>query len=132
MRARTFAIPLGIVLLLVLSPILSLLLPAREAQAQQTPFLITPYYGNATITSRFDHEYPTYGRTPNSNNNIFRRTDGARWTNPPTPVDVNNCTQGVNCYDGHDGYDFTRAENGGYFRVLAAAGVTVARQAWTG
>ena len=80
----------------------ALLLPARQAQAQQTTFLITPYYGNATITSRFDHEFPT----PVTNRvNVFRRHDGARWTDPPTLVDVNNCTQGVNCYDGHNGYD---------------------------
>jgi len=128
MRARTFAIPLSIVLSLVLSPVLSLLLPAREAQAQQTPFLITPYYGNATITARFDHHYPTYGRAPNSNDNIFQPSDGAWYQNPP-PVDPVNC-QGVRCYDGHDGYDFVLPGNGGYDRVLAAADGTVTLVQW--
>lgn len=127
MRIRTFTISLSIVLVLALSPVTTLLFPARQVQAQQTPFLITPYYGNATITSRFDHEYPT----PATNLvNVFRRHDGARWTNPPTPVDLYNCQQGVNCYDGHNGYDFVLPGNGGYDRVLAAAGGTVTEVRW--
>jgi hypothetical protein len=48
-----------------------------SVQAQQTPFLITPYYGTKAINSWFDHEYPTY-----VSNNIFTRYDGGRMCHP--------------------------------------------------
>ena len=113
---RTLSIFLILVSLVVISLLIFLFLPAQSVKAQQNPFLITPYYGSETITSRFDHEYPTYTGYPDNNNNIFTRHDGARWT-PPGPVELDNCDTGVNCYDGHNGYDFALS----YERVLAAA-----------
>lgn len=118
-------ISLGMFIATVVSPVL-------KVKAQQVPFLISPYYGTENINSFFDHEYPTYYLVPNGNgnpgseNNIFTRYDGARWTNPPDPVDKNNCTTGVNCYDGHDGYDFSLV----YERVLAAADGEIIQAGW--
>lgn len=98
----------------------------RQANAQTTsPFLSSPYYDTKTITSYFDHESP---------NNIFTRYDGSRWTNPPTPVDVVNCTTGTNCYDGHDGTDFAGFVpvygTDHYQPILAAASGEVTRAEW--
>lgn len=39
---------------------------------------------------------------------------------------MSGCTLGINCYDGHDGYDFAM----NYDRVLAAASGMVVRSGW--
>src|ERR1700674_3856524 len=86
-----------------------------------TPFMHRPYYGSQTIpqrtTSFVDHDKPWY-----VNDGIFVRYDGARWTN----VSIGSCTGGVNCYDGHNGYDL----NLWYEPVLSVAAGTVIRAGW--
>jgi len=92
-----------------------------HASAAPTPFMHRPYYGSRTISSRtvsfVDHDHPWY-----DNDGIFVRYDGARWTN----VSIGSCTAGVNCYDGHNGYDL----NLWYEPVLSAAAGTVTRAGW--
>lgn len=85
------------------------------------PFMHRPYYGSASITSRtisfFDHDKPWY-----ANDSVFVRYDGRKWTH----ATVSNCSAGVNCYDGHNGYDL-----GLYFEpVLSSAAGTVIRSGW--
>lgn len=86
------------------------------------PFLYRPYYGNQTIgqrtTSFFDHDKPWYDY-----DNIFVRYDGSRWTSNDS---ITTCTGGVNCYDGHNGYDL----NLWFEPVLSAASGTVIRAGW--
>ncbi len=86
-----------------------------------TPFLHRPYYGNQTILQRtisfVDHDKPWY-----VNDGIFVRYDGKKWTN----ATISSCIGGVNCYDGHNGYDL----NLHYEPVLSAAAGTVIRAGW--
>ena len=86
-----------------------------------TPFMYRPYYGNLTVpqrtTSFVDHDQPWY-----VNDGIFVRYDGAKWTN----VSIGSCTGGVNCYDGHNGYDL----NLRFESVLSVAAGTVIRAGW--
>ncbi len=86
-----------------------------------TPFLHRPYYGSRSIASRtvsfVDHDHPWY-----DNDGMFVRYDGARWTN----VAIGSCTGGVNCYDGHNGYDLDMH----FEPVLSAAAGTVTRASW--
>jgi murein DD-endopeptidase MepM/ murein hydrolase activator NlpD len=131
-----------IISLLVAALGLTALLPTRKVAAQTpTPFLITPYFGTHTISSYFDHEYPTYHNppngdgTPNGDNRIFTRYDNNRWVenlnlNPPLRVDINGCNNGYgnNCYDGHNGIDFSGPFY--YEHVIAAADGTVTRAGW--
>jgi murein DD-endopeptidase MepM/ murein hydrolase activator NlpD len=90
--------------------------------AAPTPFLYRPYYGNQTISQRttsfFDHDEPWYNY-----DGIFVRYDGARWTSNDS---ITTCTGGVNCYDGHNGYDL----NLWFEPVLSAASGTVIRAGW--
>ena len=92
-----------------------------QQKAAPTPFLHRPYYGNKTIAQRtvsfVDHDKPWY-----VNDGIFVRYDGAKWTN----VAIGSCIGGVNCYDGHNGYDL----NLWYEPVLSAAAGTVIRAGW--
>ncbi len=92
-----------------------------HASAAPTPFMHRPYYGSRTIASRtvsfVDHDHPWY-----DNDGTFVRYDGAKWTN----VGIGSCTGGVNCYDGHNGYDL----NLWYEPVLSAAAGTVTRAGW--
>ncbi|MFL5657875.1 MAG: peptidoglycan DD-metalloendopeptidase family protein, partial [Ktedonobacteraceae bacterium] len=85
------------------------------------PFMHRPYYGSQTVSQRttsfVDHDKPWY-----ENDGIFVRYDGARWTN----VSIGSCTGGVNCYDGHNGYDL----NLRYESVLSVAAGTVIRAGW--
>ncbi len=100
---------------------------ARQTKAIQkydnvpTPFLHRPYYGSQSIAQRtvsfVDHDQPWY-----SNDGIFVRYDGAKWTH----VSIGSCTGGVNCYDGHNGYDL----NMRFEPVLSAAAGTVIRAGW--
>src|SRR5947207_10715064 len=87
-----------------------------------TPFMYRPYYGSQTVaqrtTSFVDHDQPWY-----ANDGIFVRYDGAKWTN----ASIGSCTPGVNCYDGHNGYDL----NLRYEQVLSVAAGTVVRAAWS-
>lgn len=97
----------------------------QRVDAQVTaPFLSSPYYDTQVITSYFDH---------NVQYNVFTRYDGSQW-NPPTPVDVVNCTTGTNCYDGHDGIDFggfIPPYGTNYYKpILAAASGYVVRSEW--
>lgn len=108
-------------LLLVMIVILSGVAPVNIVQAQQTPFLTSPYYGNEAISAYFDHDLPNY----NENNN-FRLYDGRLWINPPTPVDRNHCNMPA-CYDGHDGIDFALS----YEPVIASASGYVTRANWS-
>lgn len=97
---------------------------ARVVQQQTgvpTPFLHRPYYGNQTLSQRtisyVDHDHPWY-----DNDGTFVRYDGTTWTH----VGIGTCTGGVNCYDGHNGYDL----NMWYEPVLSAAAGTVIRANW--
>ncbi len=97
---------------------------AQAAQYQYpnpVPFMHRPYYGSQSIaqrtTSFVDHDKPWY-----VNDGIFVRYDGAKWTN----VAIGSCTGGVNCYDGHNGYDL----NLWYEPVLSVAAGTVIRAGW--
>ena len=76
------------------------------------PFMRRPYYGNMTISQRtvsfVDHDKPWY-----ANDKIFVRYDGKRWDNTP----IGACSGGINCYDGHNGYDL----NMSFEPVLSAA-----------
>src|ERR1700694_3618637 len=73
---------------------------SKQQNATPVPFMHRPYYGSQTVgqrtTSFVDHDKPWY-----VNDGIFVRYDGMRWTN----VGIGSCTAGVNCYDGHNGYD---------------------------
>src|SRR5437588_6990329 len=93
----------------------------RGNNAAPTPFMHRPYYGSQTILQRtvsfVDHDKPWY-----DNDGIFVRYDGAKWTN----VSIGSCTGGVNCYDGHNGYDL----NLWYEPVLSVAAGTVIRAGW--
>ncbi|MBI1296577.1 hypothetical protein GC175_16605 [bacterium] len=89
----------------------------QPAQAQELPFLITPYFGAKNITSYFDHEYPTY----QTNQSIVIYTGERR-----TPASIENCLLGFSCYDGHNGTDFSMF----YEPVIAAAAGTVTRSGW--
>lgn len=81
-----------------------------EVHAQAETFsIITPYYGTKDIRSYFDHSAPNY-----STNNIFVRYDGQQWAGN---VGIGNCTNFVNCYDGHNGLDVAMD----YEHTLAAA-----------
>ncbi len=86
-----------------------------------TPFMYRPYYGTQSIaqrtTSFVDHDEPWY-----VTDGTFVRYDGARWTNAP----IGSCIGGVNCYDGHDGYDL----NLWFEPVLSVASGTVIRAGW--
>jgi len=86
-----------------------------------TPFMHRPYYGSRTIAQRtvsfVDHDRPWY-----DNDGVFVRYDGAKWTN----VSIGSCIGGVNCYDGHNGYDL----NLRYEPVLSVAAGTVIRAGW--
>lgn len=93
----------------------------RVVAAAPAPFLHRPYYGQQTILSRtisfVDHDKPWY-----ASDGLFVRFDGQRWTNDS----VFNCTRGVSCYDGHNGYDL-----GLWFEpVLSAAAGVVIRANW--
>jgi len=95
--------------------------PTKRQNATPTPFMHRPFYGSKTIaqrtTSFVDHDKPWY-----VNDGIFVRYDGARWTN----VAIGSCTGGVNCYDGHNGYDL----NLWYEPVLSTDAGTVIRAGW--
>ena len=94
---------------------------SKRQNAAPTPFMHRPFYGSKTVaqrtTSFVDHDKPWY-----VNDGIFVRYDGARWTN----VGIGSCTGGVNCYDGHNGYDL----NLWYEPVLSVAAGTVIRAGW--
>jgi murein DD-endopeptidase MepM/ murein hydrolase activator NlpD len=94
---------------------------ASHAATAPAPFLHRPYYGSRTVSQRttsfVDHDKPWY-----VNDGIFVRYDGAKWTN----VSIGSCTGGVNCYDGHNGYDL----NLWYEPVLSADAGTVIRAGW--
>ena len=85
------------------------------------PFMYRPYYGKQTILDRtvsyVDHDKPWY-----VNDGVFVRYDGKRWTG----VSIGSCSGGVNCYDGHNGYDL----NLWYEPVLSVAAGTVIRAGW--
>src|SRR5260370_105415 len=94
---------------------------SRAHYATPTTFMHRPYYGSRTVaqrtTSFVDHDKPWY-----VNDGIFVRYDGTKWTN----VAIGSCTGGVNCYDGHNGYDL----NMWYEPVLSVAAGTVIRAGW--
>src|SRR6266700_279290 len=85
------------------------------------PFMRRPYYGNLTVSQRtvsfVDHDKPWY-----VNDNIFIRYDGKRWDKTP----IGGCSGGVNCYDGHNGYDLDMS----FEPVLSTASGKVIRAGW--
>ncbi len=85
------------------------------------PFMHRPFYGTQTVLQRtrslFDHDQPTYVQ-----DGVFVRYDGTRLTN----VSITDCTPGVNCYDGHNGYDLSMQ----FEPVLSEAAGTVIRAGW--
>ncbi len=90
-------------------------------QRAPVPFLHRPYYGPQTILQRtvsfVDHDKPWY--VPDG---IFVRYDGRKWLNTP----IGNCRGGMNCYDGHNGYDL----NLWFEPVLSAAAGVIIRAGW--
>ncbi|MBO0782845.1 MAG: M23 family metallopeptidase, partial [Ktedonobacteraceae bacterium] len=85
------------------------------------PFLHRPYYGRQSIVKRtisfFDHDKPWY-----VHDRTFVRYDGKTWRKASLAA----CHSGVNCYDGHNGYDL-----GLFFEpVLSAASGRVIRAGW--
>jgi len=66
---------------------------------------------NGTLTSFFDHDTPDY-----TDNSYFVRYDGQIWSDGS--ASLASCTNGVNCYDGHNGVDFATTSGA---NVLAAA-----------
>ena len=94
---------------------------ARANTNAPAPFMYRPYYGTQSIaqrtTSFVDHDKPWY-----VSDGTFVRYDGATWTHVP----IGSCTGGVNCYDGHDGYDL----NLWFEPVLSVASGTVIRAGW--
>ncbi len=81
-----------------------------DIQTQSETFsIITPYYGTKDIRSFFDHNAPNF-----VTNNVFVRYDGQQWTGN---VDISNCTNFTNCYDGHNGLDVDMD----YEQVISAA-----------
>lgn len=121
MRTRLL-FTLWIVILFLLPPPLTIAPIHMEigasAQEDNPRFLITPYYGHASINSWFDHRTPTYDYTENylvTYQGYERRND-----------DPASCNIGVNCYDGHNGIDFNKV----YDPVLAAADGTVKKVQW--
>jgi murein DD-endopeptidase MepM/ murein hydrolase activator NlpD len=97
-------------------------MPQQRLQMQRAlPFLHRPYQGSRSVlqrtTSFFDHDKPWYAA-----DNVFVRYDGRRWNN----ATLTGCSAGVNCYDGHNGYDL-----GLYYEpVLSAAAGKVIRAGW--
>ncbi len=93
----------------------------QKHNSAPTPFMHRPYYGSLSVAQRtvsfVDHDQPWY-----SNDGIFVRYDGAKWTH----VSIGSCSAGVNCYDGHNGYDL----NMRFEPVLSAAAGTVIRAGW--
>ncbi|GCF06618.1 peptidoglycan DD-metalloendopeptidase family protein [Dictyobacter arantiisoli] len=94
---------------------------ATEAHTQRPfPFLHRPYYGYQTIMQRtisfMDHDKPWY-----ANDGKFVRFDGFTWNDS-----VFDCTSGLSCYDGHNGYDM----NLRFESVLSAAPGRVLRAGW--
>jgi murein DD-endopeptidase MepM/ murein hydrolase activator NlpD len=89
--------------------------------ARHVPFMHRPYYGKRTILQRtvsyVDHDKPWY-----VNDGVFVRFDGTRWTH----AGIRSCRAGVNCYDGHNGYDL----NLWFEPVLSTAAGTVIRAGW--
>jgi murein DD-endopeptidase MepM/ murein hydrolase activator NlpD len=85
------------------------------------PFMHRPFYGTQTVLQRtrslFDHDQPTYVQ-----DGIFVRYDGTRLTN----ASIMNCSPGVNCYDGHNGYDLSMQ----FEPVLSEAAGNVIRAGW--
>jgi murein DD-endopeptidase MepM/ murein hydrolase activator NlpD len=95
--------------------------PADVVNAQSyPPFLITPYYGHASVNSWFDHWYPG----SQYDNDYLVTYYGKERYNP----DPRYCTSGWNgnCYDTHFGIDFGLS----YQQVLAAADGTVKYVGW--
>ncbi len=88
-----------------------------------TPFMHRPYYGEQPVRDRinsyFDHDKPWY-----ADDGVFVRYDGKRWTGSDTSV--LNCTPGMTCYDGHNGYDLHMR----FEPVLSSASGTVVRAGW--
>jgi murein DD-endopeptidase MepM/ murein hydrolase activator NlpD len=131
-RKYLYIISVGILLISMLE-IWKILPGERWAQADERnasrtmlssrfpPFMHRPYYGSRTMRQRtvsfFDHDKPWY-----VNDGMFVRYDGAKWQN----VGVGACVGGMNCYDGHNGYDLSM-----WFEpVLSAAAGTVTRAQW--
>jgi murein DD-endopeptidase MepM/ murein hydrolase activator NlpD len=104
---------------------LLMLLQAYHVEAQETypRFLISPYYGYKGINSWFDHRRPNY--TTDSHLLIYtgQERDDPHEV-PDIPCDQDNISD--NCYDGHNGYDFSLS----YEPVLAAAGGAVSKARW--
>ncbi|MBE3559651.1 MAG: peptidoglycan DD-metalloendopeptidase family protein [Ktedonobacteraceae bacterium] len=89
--------------------------------ASGAPFLYRPYYGNQSVLQRtisfVDHDKPWY-----ASDGVFVRYDGRTWKS----ASLSSCSAGVNCYDGHNGYDLNL-----YFEpVLSAARGKVIRAGW--
>jgi hypothetical protein len=85
------------------------------------PFMLRPYYGDMTVSQRtisfVDHDKPWY-----VHDNVFVRYDGKRWDHTP----IGGCSGGVNCYDGHNGYDL----NMSFEPVLSTAAGKIIRAGW--
>lgn len=128
MKTRNMFILLIVnLLLLLVGPAFSATASAQSSQqrtalAAPAPFMYQPYYGTTPMKSRivsyFDHDRPWY-----VTDNYFVRYDGYTSTGSAS---VYSCQTGVNCYDGHNGYDY----NFYYEPVLSVAAGTVTRAGW--
>jgi hypothetical protein len=109
-----------------LFPIPLMISKSVKADWEYPVFLTAPYYDHKTITSLFDHQYPTYDGTPNNGDDNFRKYTNEWWVHG---ADLEHCTTvepNWNCYSGHNGIDF----NLNYEGVLAAASGVVAYADW--
>ncbi len=122
------------ILLAILSitlPVIELLVADRSVLAQQNQprILASPYYGNTSVISWFDHRFPNY----TTDNHLLKYTgeerDDPHDEIPGPPVEDLACDQDAifdNCYDGHDGIDFDLH----YEQVLASSAGTVSKAGW--
>src|SRR3989344_6244681 len=81
---------------------------------------LTAPAGSVDITSFFDHDSPDY-----TDDSYFVRYDGKIWDDGS--ASLGSCTDGLNCYDGHNGVDFNGDANDD---ILAAASGTVSEIYW--
>lgn len=90
MTRKNFIIVLGLILFLSPTPVLA------------ERYLTIPMF-NYDLTSFFDHDIPDANPVGNQN---FIRYDGQQWTDGSATLNY-PCTDGVNCYDGHNGVDLS-------------------------
>lgn len=105
---------------IVFSCILALVIILLTSQTVSAGDLTLPLPSTPSVNSWFDHEPPFNCLSNCSSTDYMRRYDGARWANADS--NVNNCTLGTSCYNGHDAIDYQAAPG---TDVLAATSGTI-------